>query len=169
MQTKLIKEIDKANMLLVKFHCGNEEIDSYFQNKALNDDDAVTYCFLDDNLSTIIALSSLSCNGIIVKSKKSLYTYPAVEIKMFAVNDCFKHKSCPIYEGLNWSDYCFDTTISIITQFTEKYCGASRVFLYSVPQAVHFYKRQHMQEFTDLMCRDDRAYLKGCTPMLMCL
>ena len=70
MQTKLIKEIDKANTLLVKFHCGNEEIDSYFQNRALNDEDAVTYCFLDDNLSTIIALSSLSCNGIIVKSKK---------------------------------------------------------------------------------------------------
>ena len=33
MQTKLIKEIDKANTLLVKFHCGNEEIDSYFPVK----------------------------------------------------------------------------------------------------------------------------------------
>lgn len=167
MQIELLK---KVSGLLPTFHCSNDTMDTYFQNKALSDGDAVTYCFLEDDLQTIIALSSLSCNGIIIKSGELLHSYPAIEIKMFAVNDCYKHKDCPLYQdspGLHWSDYCFDKTISIIYSITDKYCGADRVFLYSVPQAVNFYVRQHMEKFTDLMHGDDRMFLEDCTPMYM--
>jgi len=164
-----IELLTNASHLLGTFHCSNESIDDYFQSKALNDVDAVTHCFIDDKSKAIIALASLSCNGIMIKSGKLLHTVPAVEIKMFAVNDCYKSKSCPIEEGYHWSDYCFDKTISIISEFTDTYFGASRVFLYSVPKAVGFYKRQKMDEFTELMYKDDKMYLDGCTPMFMSL
>jgi len=165
MQIKLLKEV--SHHLLSGFHCGNESIDTYFQSQAVSDDDAVTYCFLDDDLKTIIALSSLSCNGIIVTSSKMIYTYPAVEIKMFAVNETFKHQCVPGGDGMHWSDYCFNITIAKIYEFTEKYCGASRMFLYAVPQAYNFYVRQGMRPFTDLLHGDDRMYLDGCIPMYM--
>jgi len=164
MQTKLLKDVDN---LLCTFCCGSESIDFYFQNKALKDDDAVTYCFLDDDLKTIIALSSLSCNGIIVESSNKLYTYPAVEVKMFAVNNLYKSKLVPDGEGMNWSDLCFSRLMAEIGQFTSLQCGASRVFLYSVADAVHFYSRQGMHPFGNLLHGDDRKYLEGCTPMLM--
>jgi len=163
MQVKLLKDVCP---LISSFHCGNKTLDEYFQNKALDDDDATTYCFLEENLKTIIAVSSLSCNGIITKSANKMSTYPAVEIKMFAVNDSYKGKTIEGEEE-HYSDWCFNSTIAKIMQFTDNYCGASRVFLYSVPNAKHFYLRCGMHEFTDLMYPDDRPYFDRCIPMFM--
>lgn len=166
MQVKLLKEVCH---LISDFHCGNEMMDEYFQCKATDDDDAVTYCFLEDDLKTIIALSSLSCNGIITTSASKISTYPAVEIKMFAVNDSYKGACIPDGDGEHYSAWCFDRTIAIIMQFTENHCGAGRTFLYSVPNAEKFYRRRGMELFTEYMHPDDRPYLDGCIPMFMLL
>ena len=64
------------------------------------------------------------------------------------------------------SDKIFDYIIyNLITNFTEKYCGASRIVLYSLPDAVSFYKRHSFKDFTELMCPNDERYLDGCIPL----
>lgn len=157
--------------LLGKFGCENESINSYFKKKALKDDDATSFCFLTDDEETIIALSSLSCSAIIIESEKNLHLVPAVEVKMFAVNKEFQHKSMgmEIDETINWSTYCFDKLIGHINQFTEKHCGASRMVLYSVPRAVTFYERIGFKHFEGLMRPQDKTYLEECCPMYMVL
>ena len=165
MQIRLIQSIDHA--LLSNYCCGNEEIDGYFKSRAYKDDDAVTYCFLDDSLKTIIALSSLSCNGLVISDHNKIFTNPSIEIKMFAVNDAYQHKCVPDGDGIHWSDYCFDELLSIIYEITDTHCGASRIILYSVPDAVSFYERNSMKRFSGYMRGDDARYLDGCVPMFM--
>lgn len=172
MTIKLIAEVPD---LLSNFRSGNDSIDKYFKCQAKDDAEAVTYCFIDENKNELIALSTLSCNGIIIKANSLIQTVPAVEIKYFAVNEDYHSKPIPIDNELmsgeiyNWSDYCFDITIRKIVEFTCNYCGAGRVFLYSVEKAIHFYERKGMKRFTGYMHKDDRNYLDGCTPMFLVL
>ena len=42
-----IKLTYKTKSYVENFNCGNKQIDNYFQNHALNDNNTVTYLFID--------------------------------------------------------------------------------------------------------------------------
>ena len=67
----------------------------------------------------------------------------------------------------NWSDYCWNYLLARINEITEQYCGAEHVVLYSVPEAVSFYKRNYFQSFTDLMEMPSNSFVDGCVPMFL--
>lgn len=162
MEMTILKNYQKS---LVNFDCESPEINKYFREKALDDFDAVPFVFTNED-GSIVAMASLSCSSIVVESHNKLILYPAVEIKMFAVNKSFQHKECPGY-GANWSTYCLDTLIGHIYAFTDNHCGASRIVLYSVPDAIGFYEKNGFKHFEDLMRPQDKQYLKGCAPLYM--
>ena len=63
----------------VSFNCGQDGIDSYFQEKLLTDNDAVSYCFWTDaNKQELVGIASLSCSGIIIHSHRHFNLIPAI-------------------------------------------------------------------------------------------
>lgn len=153
----------------VSFNCGNEFIDKYYQeNKIFSDNDAVTYCFWsDEGKQDLVGIASLSCSGIIIKSHEQFNITPAIEIKIFAVDERFQHVKFPDDDTTeNWSDYCAFYLMEIIDNICS-YCGASHIVLYSVPAAVKFYTRHHFHKFESLMAQPSNLYIDECIPMFM--
>ena len=61
---------------------------------------------------------------------------------MFAIDENYQHMqySEDIEDG-SFSDILFSDVIGFIYDFTENYCGADKIILYSVPDAKSFYIR----------------------------
>lgn len=153
----------------ISFNCGNEYIDNYYkENKIFLDNDAVTYCFwTDESKRALVGIASLSCSGIIIKSKTQFYLEPAIEIKIFAVDEKYQHVTFPDEEtNENWSDYCLFYLFEIIDDICT-HCGAAHIVLYSVKQAEGFYKRHHFERFKELMERPSNREIDGCIPMFI--
>lgn len=155
----------------ISFHCGQEYIDNYFSEQMLKDDDAVAYCFwTNDKKQELVGIASLSCSGIIIKSAENFNITPAIEVKIFAVDEKFQHTVFPDAdeEKGHWSDYCWYYLLSeIIYDVAEHSCGAAHVVLYSVPDAVSFYKRHQLQNFEELMAQPSNMRIDGCIPMFL--
>ena len=71
------------------------------------------------------------------------------------------------YETL--SRALFGLLIKYIENITRNYVGATHISLYSVPQAINFYKRSGFVEFDSYMQRDKKNYIARCTPMFLTL
>ena len=159
----------KHKKYLKAFSCGKESLDEYFKTKALDDEDATTHIFIDKEAKKPIALVSLSCSGIMLNSSTKFYIYPAVEIKMFALNEEYKNLKYSNEKNDNekLSDKIFNYIIfKLICDFTDNYCGAGRIVLYSLPDKVSFYKDRHnFCDFVELMYPNDEMYLKDCVPL----
>lgn len=155
----------------VSFCCGQEYIDNYFAQEMLEDSDAVPYCFwTDDKKRELVGIASLSCSGIIIRSNNSFNITPAIEVKIFAVDEKYQHKAFPGAEeddNGHWSDYCWIYLLEIINNITENSCGASHIVLYSVPDAVSFYKRNGLESFVTLMEKPSNLFIDGCIPMFL--
>ena len=141
--------ITEENAFLTeKFDCGNEVINHYLKSEAKKDTQAVSFLITDEKKNAVIGYFSLSCSGFIIESQGHPTIYPAVEIKMFAVDEAYQHipySDDP--EDGTLSDIIFNFAISKIYDFTEKYCGADKVILYAVPKAVNFYRKNFFSEF----------------------
>lgn len=164
---------DPVDLKGVSFHCGNKYIDNYFaSNRILYDSDAATYCFwADDNKEALVGIASLSCSGIIVESHRQFHIMPAIEIKVFAVDERYQHVKFPDDENeseeyQNWSDYCLLYLMEIVDQ-VRALCGASHLVLYSVKNAVGFYRRHHFSFFVEAMTQPSNYEIDECTPMFL--
>lgn len=164
-QPATVKDIKK-----VSFSCGQSEIDRYFREDLLTDDDAVSYCFwADSNKQDLVGIASLSCSGIIIKSHDHFNITPAIEVKIFAVDEKYQHQPFPDDDSgeRNWSDYCLDYLIAEIYDITKKVCGARHIVLYSVPGAESFYRRNNFENFVGYMEMPSNSYIDGCIPMFL--
>lgn len=56
------------------FDCGNDEINSYLQNKALSDDSGITYLIIDTRDSVAIGYCTMCCSGITHKYQNNIRT-----------------------------------------------------------------------------------------------
>ena len=161
--------ITEENAFLTeKFDCGNEVINHYLKSEAKKDTQAVSFLITDEKNNAVIGYFSLSCSGFIIESQGHPTIYPAVEIKMFAVDEAYQHipySDDP--EDGTLSDIIFNFAISKIYDFTEKYCGADKVILYAVPKAVNFYRKNFFSEFETFMLKSESRFLDGCIPMYM--
>ena len=101
--------------------------------------------------------------------------FPAVEIKSFALDKFFQHKSygkCENdkeNENLTYGDVFLANVISSIADFTDNICGGECIVLYSVPEAEHFYKRNYFQNFKSFMSPDQSIVNEDCVPMFYML
>lgn len=155
--------------LLKKFHCGNEQIDDDLRSKVLNNPQMTTFLVINsDKPEDIICIYSLSCSGYVCNLYSKIYVYPAVEIKYFAISK--------EYQDIRFSDEIDDGCLSNmilyeiindIMDFTDNYCGADKIILYSTPQAIEFYEKCGFQKFTEFMVKSEDLYLDGCVPMYM--
>lgn len=163
----LAKQGDLAG---ISFSCGQPFIDNYYKNEMFCDTKSVPYCFwADDDKKELVGIAALSCSGIIIKSADRFHITPAIEVKIFAVDERYQHKvfSDADEDGGHWSDYCLSYLLCEIHSIAENVCGAEHVVLYSVPEAVSFYKRNFFKSFTELMKMPSNLFIDGCTPMFL--
>lgn len=148
------------------FSCGNAEIDKYFRNEALVDCSGVSYVYRNYRSKDIIGLASLSCSAIILNDSSVTELIPAIKVSYFAVSE--KYQDVDATGGHYYiSDNFLCLLIQEIRRITESYVGATHIILYSVPDAVHFYRRNLFTEFEEFMKPERCRYLDGCIPMYM--
>lgn len=143
-------------------------MNEYLKYQAKDDAQAVTFILIDQTARAIIGYYSLSCSGFIVESMGHFTIYPAVEIKMFAIDERYQHLpySAEKEDG-TFSDYIFRFVISKIYEFTEEICGADKVILYAVPKAKNFYEKNGFTVFPPFMLQSESRFLEGCIPMYL--
>lgn len=165
-----VQTISNIDVSTLEFSCGNKQIDKYLHTDASKDINNVTYVFTDADSSEIIAFASLRCSGIIFSTSSSLETYPAIEIRYFATSEKYQH--IPMDGGQDDSRFCisdcvFSQLISMIREIAEETVGARYITLYSVPDAVGFYKRNFFVELPTMFTPEHYRYIDECLPMYM--
>lgn len=55
--------------------------------------------------------------------------------------------------------------INEISKISQNIIGSSKIILYSVPNAVNFYKKLFFNEFGNMWQGDEAPYLDGCVPL----
>lgn len=167
----LFSDYSKIDEEFVKqFDCGNEYINNYFERDALDDTKGVTrliWKINSDKIKTdIIAMYTLSASAMFYELDKRRYLIPAIEIKMFAVSN--KYQKLPYSKDNEdgvFSDWLMCYVIRRIRDITENYCGADKIILFSVPNAVSFYER-NLFEKIEYKGIDLLKILDGCTAMI---
>ena len=149
------------------FYCDNPALDAYFRGLAYQDRTAVTYLFLDDEHDAPIACVTLNCSAIFTSDTDDAFStlQSAMEIAYFAVDESYKH--IPYIKGspLTLSHYILSYMLDQMREYSHSIIGASKVVLYSVPTAVHFYERCDFKAFGDAMYGDKGQFVSGCLPM----
>lgn len=149
------------------FYCDNKVIDRYFRITAPYDETAVTYLFIDIEEDSPIACVTLACSAIFTTEIADQFStlQSAMEILYFAVDENYKH--IPYIKGspLTLSHYILSYMLDQMREYSHTVVGASKVVLYSVPSAVHFYERCDFKEFGDTMYGDKGYFVDECIPM----
>lgn len=86
-------------------------------------------------------------------------TYPAAEIKYFAIDKTYQHKSYD--DDFKFSDLMLCEVLKKLIEISEEAISFDYILLYSVPEAVNFYKRNGFCEFTEFMKRILTTILTG--------
>lgn len=156
-----------------KFKCENREMERFFKNEALKDNESVTYLSIDEERDVIVSILTISATAIFMmkpnKRKDYNYFISAIEVKKFAVNTEYKHMKYSEDRDTTLSMELFMRYIDQIHIISQEIVGASKIVLYSVPEAYNFYKKCRFRDFDSFMQKDDTPYLKGCKPMFLSL
>ena len=159
--------VDNANMLLM-VNCGNEALDGHIQSHCANDYSMVTKLILNSKNNDLIGIYSLSASNLIWISHGKHYEAPAIELKFFVINS--KYQDMPYSEDKE--DGCLSSNIlsyviNDIMNFTDNFCGANFITLYSTDIGLKFYLQNGFQEFPSETWKNDDRFLEGCTPLLL--
>lgn len=164
--------LDKDNVdLLDSFSCGNDGIDEYITEKSYSDLMAVTKMILNSENNDVICVYSLCCSSFIMGCTNGKYhPYPAVEIKIFAVNKKYqdmRYSEDPDEGCL--SNFILNRIIGEIFDFTDNVCGANIVLLYSTDEGYSFYKGNGFKDFVELAVTSSDRFVDDCHPMFMAI
>lgn len=142
--------------LLGDFDCGNEIMNDYFNSKCKNDTDCVTYIFKQDDTNKIIGFASLCCSSIKYEYQKVSQSLPSIEIKYFAI---LAELQKLVYDTKDkhfyFSDMMLVEVIKICRNISDNIIGAQYILLYSVPNALKFYKRNGFENYSEYMIKDN--------------
>ena len=140
----------KEQKYLQNFSCGNQSIDKYFRKKAIEDETAVTYLYIDKEEDVLIACVTLSCSAIYTDEEDVRSTVlSAMEIKYLAVDKRYQHLPYTPESGSpSLSDMIFRHMLLRMYNMSHRYIGASKIVLYSVKRAISFYERHGFRQFT---------------------
>lgn len=163
----LLRLSPQSKKYTAKFCCGNRELDKYFRNKAFCDDTAVTYLFIDAKNDELVACITLACSAIFSANNKDQFStiLSAIEVLYFAVDESYQHIKYQKGAVLTLSHYIFSYMLNKMKEISHNVIGATKVVLYSVPEAVTFYGRCNFVEFGKAMYGDKGYFVDGCVPM----
>ena len=148
--------------LIAAFSCGSAELDKKLSE--IRSDEYITgYAFVDNDAQRIIGYCAFNASGLTLSNDRERITYPAAEIKYFAIDEAYQHRQYS--EEMNFSDYIFSKVIAHLYDISENVIAIRFVLLYSVPAAVTFYKRNFFEEFSSYMENDTYRYITGCVPL----
>lgn len=147
-------------------------MDNFFRYSAVESVLDSAYAFIDYERDAIAAAASIACSSLQIMDNENYYdSVPAVEIKYFAVDERYQRLrfSADREEGY-FSDAVLSALIGFIYKFTDDYCAATHILLYSTPDAVHVYERNGFVKLSEsgIMVRHNR-FLEGCAPMMLTL
>lgn len=156
--------------LFERFDCGNTVMNNFFRYTAVESALDSTYVFIDYERDSVAAAASIACSSLQITDNGSYYdSVPAVEIKYFAVDTQYQKLrfSDDRDEGY-FSDAVLSALIGFVYRFTDDYCAATHILLYSTPDAVHVYERNGFIKLSEsgIMVRHNR-FFDGCTPMML--
>lgn len=161
------KRISSINIELIEeFSCGLEELDKKLIQMKENDE-GTTFVFLDETNGQIIGYCTYCASGLKKAYENDSITYPAAEIKYFAIDKTYQHKSYD--DDFKFSDLMLCEVLKKLIEISEEAISFDYILLYSVPEAVNFYKRNGFYEFTEFMKKDSYNYIDGCIPMFFTL
>lgn len=154
------------------FSCGNASIDAFFQtNSIIKSSEDTLFCLIDKT-DSVYGLFSIRCSGVNLRNDcGDNFTFPAIELSYFALCECYQGIDVPEI-GEHYSTVFLATVLKYLTFIAENICGASYVFLYSVPdiRALNLYKKFGFKELS----RSDFSFLPSdyntdCIPMILAL
>jgi len=144
--------------LLNDFHCGDDEIDRYVKEDALEDSECgngVTYLVVNKRNNCLIAYYTLASTSLLYFEEKqtsqtdtddnvTVRGMSSVEIKMFAVNTTYQ--DLLYYDDVSEDNFLISCIIlgSIIAgiyTISMETLGVKMIVLHSVPDAYNFYLR----------------------------
>lgn len=156
--------------LVKKFRCGNDHIDHFVKSTSFKDKETVTYAAVDTEKQLIVAVLTIVASGVYtnpsILSGRDETVLSAIEIKNFAVD--LRYQKIPysdVYDDNTLSYQIFNKYLKDLLELSRKVIGAKKIILYSVDDAVKFYKKHGFRDFRMYMARDYRREVKGCKPM----
>ena len=159
-------EIDDYESFKTDFSSGNSSIDDKIYNERYNNN-FVDYFVIDNKNNRIIAVYSLACSACIYSDYGKHHFYSAIEIEFFAVDVHYQDiKAVDSDEGC-LSSIIFRSVLSRIMDISFEVIGATKIILYSVPNAVSFYQKNGFLEFGIDILKNTDWYTDECIPMYM--
>ena len=152
--------------LIEEFSCGSYELDKKLAEMKVNDE-GTTVIFFDETNNQIIGYCTYSTSGLKKSYQNDSITYHAAEIKYFAIDENYQHKSYD--EDFNFSDLMLCEIMKRLLEISENVISFDYILLYSVPDAVSFYERNGFSKFDEFMEKDSYIYIDGCVPMFFVL
>lgn len=166
------------------FNCGNFVINEFLKFKALessNRNESKTYIFLNELENKVIGFFSLKCSAIYcdisinreenetnVEGRRTI-NFPAIEIDYFAIDEEYqglKYDETEDDEPFNLSDALFGDILGVCLE-VSKIIAFKFLILYSVPDAVNFYKKHNFEEFYKFMNKMNNMHVEECIPMFI--
>ena len=147
------------------FSCGIDTIDlaEYLTSDALQDEEAVTYLYVNSKTNETVAFASLSCT-LLTKGENRTAS-PAILIDKFAVNEAYQHMQYDPNESYTLSQVIFTHMVEMINAMACKNIGATYAVLYATPEAHNFYKRCDFEDFEPYMVPVNNPEVEDCVPM----
>lgn len=170
---EIVKLTPKHYDSLEHFDCEHDVINNYFKKECKKDYSVVTCLFINPTNNEILGCASIQCSGIRHEVDLNyVKTHPAIEIKYFAVLN--KYQKLLYSDDIDDEHYYFSDDllgflISKCLEFSKNVIGADFIILYSVPNKVHFYERNHFKKYDEFMSRDNNQEISDCSPMFLFL
>lgn len=159
-------EIEDYDDFKDNFSSGNDSIDRKIYDNRYNNN-FVDYFVVDNKTDKIIAVYSLACSACIYSDHDKNHFYSAIEIEFFAVDIHYQDiKAIDPDEGC-LSSIIFRSILSKIMDMSFEVIGATKIILYSVPNAVSFYQKNGFSEFEIDILKNTDWYTDECIPMYM--
>lgn len=153
---------------IAQFNCGNDDINTLFRKK-LDKLHTTTYLFIDNDTSKIIAFVSFCASSIQV-NKKGLFSFPAIELKLFGVDKEYQHEKVVI-KGieLKYSEFVFQWLISYIKQVVKPIVNVDYLILHSIPNdnTIKFYEKMGLISLDEHENVHNSDFSVGCIPMYL--
>lgn len=158
--------------------CGNGNMDGFIIDYAMEEGErriSRTFVIKHKDKDFVYAYFSLAATSLLyhdfedVKEggEPKLVSLPAIEIKMFAINQTIQGKTYKKADGNEgkYSDFFIMWVIGGIYQLVESYIGAQVVIVRATDErAVKFYKNNYFEELGDFMVTYD-SFAERCTPL----
>ena len=172
-----------SDAIINKFDCGNSDMTNYLHTQAKQDgahSKCITYILIDANKTRIYAYATIATyamyknDNTFVKEKENyvdsntIIATPALEIKMFAIDKCFRGQVAytldPIYKR-RYSTIFFQYFLEKLYYMSMSIIGFHIIFLRSNTEGYKLYSRNGFLEFSDYLNTYDEKS-ECCIPMV---